>query len=314
MSIEIIPAGASAVVTERGCNNGNCGNNGCCGNNNNCGNNCCCQTPSYSDGEVQVMRDVKDARQDIIDKEMQVMRDVKDSRYDVVAAQTERFIKLNDTVTQSASAASLANSHTVEIMQNGFCQGAVATTAGFAANALSVSNAQRELGDKLDDGLDAVNDSVQSASKENLVSQYQIASAAVRDACENQNKTMLSFKDVQLSQERLSKEGELHLGALSALHERLAAQASKEAALCCCESKLQAERLAALHERLACQASKEAALCCCETKATILAEGAATRNLINDIERDRLRDGKARAETALAAYFAAKVPPVVPVI
>jgi hypothetical protein len=283
MSIEIIPAGASAVVTKKD-HREERGHNG----------------HNFDDGDVQTMRDVKDARHDVIVSQKEdskdTIRDIKDTRFDLNQSNNERFIKLNDTVVQSASASALSGAHTVEIAQNGFGQAAVASTTGFAATQLSMAYVQKELAEKLCVGFDAVNDSVQDASKENMLLQYQISSAAVRDACENQSKTMIAFKDVELAQEKLSKEGQLQTATLSALQDRLAANAAQTA------------------ERIAAQASKEAAMCCCETQATIVAEGVSTRALINDIERDRLRDGKARAEMALSAYFAAKVAPVVPVV
>lgn len=62
-----------------------------------------------------------------------------------------------------------------------------------------------------------------------------------------------------------------------------------------------------------CQASKEAALCCCELKALVTSDGNTTRALINSQETDRLRDRANRAENAINAYFSAKVPPITPV-
>jgi hypothetical protein len=49
-------------------------------------------------------------------------------------------------------------------------------------------------------------------------------------------------------------------------------------------------------------------------KEKITAEACQTRDLINSINTQNVRDRAVRSETALAAYFAAKVAPSAPVI
>ena len=71
------------------------------------------------------------------------------------------------------------------------------------------------------------------------------------------------------------------------------------------EAQLQAQVIAAA-------AAAKAAECCCELKTAIISDGQKTRDLINSITEQNLRDRASRAEASLAAYFAAKVAPVVP--
>lgn len=54
--------------------------------------------------------------------------------------------------------------------------------------------------------------------------------------------------------------------------------------------------------------------CCCEIKATVIADGQKTRDLITANQIQALRDANATSQATLAAYFAAKVPPVVPTV
>jgi hypothetical protein len=72
------------------------------------------------------------------------------------------------------------------------------------------------------------------------------------------------------------------------------------------EGQLQAQTIAAA-------AAAKAAECCCELKTAIIADGQKTRDLLNSITEQNLRDRAQRSENALAAYFAAKVPPVSPI-
>lgn len=71
------------------------------------------------------------------------------------------------------------------------------------------------------------------------------------------------------------------------------------------EGQLQAQIIAA-------SAAAKAAECCCEIKTAIIFDGQKTRDLLNSMKEQDLRDRAQRAESSLAAYFAAKVAPVVP--
>lgn len=65
-------------------------------------------------------------------------------------------------------------------------------------------------------------------------------------------------------------------------------------------------------QTIAAEAAATAAACCCELKELIRADGDETRALVNDLEHDRLRDKVLATEQKLAAYYAAKAPPVMP--
>jgi hypothetical protein len=67
-----------------------------------------------------------------------------------------------------------------------------------------------------------------------------------------------------------------------------------------------------LMTQIAAASAAAAAECCCELKEKIGSDGQKTRDLINSNTQQDLRDRAARSESALAAYFAAKVAPVVP--
>ena len=66
-------------------------------------------------------------------------------------------------------------------------------------------------------------------------------------------------------------------------------------------------------QQIAAAAAAAAAECCCELKEAIGAEGQKTRDLMNATTENNLRDRAARSEAALAAYFAAKVAPTSPI-
>jgi hypothetical protein len=83
--------------------------------------------------------------------------------------------------------------------------------------------------------------------------------------------------------------------------------ASVQATTFAYEAQLQAQTIAAA-------AAAKAAECCCELKEKIGADGQKTRDLINSITEQNLRDRAQRSESALAAYFAAKVAPTSPVV
>lgn len=120
-------------------------------------------------------------------------------------------------------------------------------------------------------GFDNVKEEIQDSRKELLFNQvtgfkdnliefkntqnlmHQLAAAAEKTACQNQMQTLLQFKDQTL-----------------------------------------------LAEKIAAQASRELAECCCEIRTSIAADGQKTRDLINQQEVDRLRERASKAEQALA--------------
>jgi hypothetical protein len=79
------------------------------------------------------------------------------------------------------------------------------------------------------------------------------------------------------------------------------------------DSQKNAAAAALLATQLAATAAAQAAECCCEIKTAIIFDGQKTRDLLNSITEQNLRDRATRAEAAVAAYFAAKVAPVSPI-
>lgn len=75
-----------------------------------------------------------------------------------------------------------------------------------------------------------------------------------------------------------------------------------------------AAAVALQNQTLASAAAAQAAECCCELKEAIGFDGQKTRDLINSITQQDLRDRAVRSETALAAYFSAKIAPTAPVL
>lgn len=61
-----------------------------------------------------------------------------------------------------------------------------------------------------------------------------------------------------------------------------------------------------------CDLKAKLAECCCEIKALVTAEGVQTRTFIGSLNVEDLRRRLAQCESATAAYFAGKVPPVIP--
>ncbi len=80
------------------------------------------------------------------------------------------------------------------------------------------------------------------------------------------------------------------------------------------DSQKNAAASALLANQLAATAAAQLAECCCELREKIGADGQKTRDLINSITEQNLRDRAQRAETAIAAYFTGKVPPNSPVV
>ncbi len=86
--------------------------------------------------------------------------------------------------------------------------------------------------------------------------------------------------------------------------ERLAAHAAVAAAAAC--------KTDALITSTACQTQREIADCCCKTEALIRAESDRNREMIQRAHAHRLEEALERCQGQMAAYFTAKVPPVIP--
>ncbi len=120
-------------------------------------------------------------------------------------------------------------------------------------------------------GFDNVKEEVQDARKELLFSQV----TGFKD-------NLIEFKNVQ---------NLMHI---------LAAKAEKTACDNQMQTLLQFKDQTLLAEKIAAQASRELAECCCEIRALVAADGQKTRDLINEQEVDRLRERASKAEQQLA--------------
>lgn len=245
MSIEVIPAGSSVVVTEK----------------------------DYArDAErvkdvlstmaaataVQTQnltQDIKDAEARLQtsagDRFINTIQDIKDAETRLNSASADRFIHIVQDIKENATAVALAGAHTVETV--------------------------KDVEFQLEKGHAQTRDEMQKSFKSSEVEMLKQFEWAQDKRAEYELRNMSQFKDQALLSEKL-----------------YASQAL-------------------LSERLAAQAASKAAECCCEIKELVRADGDRTRALINDLEHDRLRDKAEKAESALAAYFSAKVSPVVPV-
>jgi hypothetical protein len=244
MSIEVIPAGSSVVVTEK----------------------------DYA-RDAERVKDVlatmaaanatavQNLTQDIKDAEARLqtaagerfidtIQDIKDAETRLDRAAGDRFIQLVQDVKEAAKDTAAAAGHTVETVKDVEFQ-------------LERSNGQTR--EDMEKGFRGV--------EVEMLKQFE---QGQKTLLESEMRNLVAFKDQALLSEKL-----------------YAAQAL-------------------LSEKLYAQAAAKAAECCCEIKELVRADGDRTRALINELEHDRLRDKADKAEAALAAYFAAKVSPVIP--
>lgn len=249
MSIEIIPQGASAVITDK--------------------------RGHDHDGD----------RYRNHDRFAQVERDIKDSRYDVVEEMTKGF---------TAEALASTNSDRINSSQ---------MNAGFTAAALASCKTE----DQIQESADKVMSDVRHSSEKNDDNFSQLQ----KQVSDSATSTLVGFKD-QLAL-TYQVEGRSLLEAAKNAN-ALAVQSDKNWASLQFQAEKNASASVLLAQQLASDAARQAAECCCELKELIRADGDRTRALINGHEIDRLRDRAAKAEAGLAAYFAAKVAPTVPVV
>lgn len=243
MTIEIIPAGSSAVVTER---------------------------HGHYDRDDQGDRyrnhdRFAEVRRDVAEEGSRNITATKDARYDGVLA-----------TTTSGSAGVLATKESrFDVMQglnNGFTAQALASCHSDEKNEENFSLAQKQVSDSATSTL--------VGFKDLTALSYQIEGRSLLEAAKNANSA--------------------------------AVQADKNWAATNLQAQVNSAASVLLATQIAAQAAKEAAECCCELKEKIGDEGQKTRDLINSIQASDLRDRATKAESALSAYFAARVAPVVP--
>jgi hypothetical protein len=132
---------------------------------------------------------------------------------------------------------------------------------------------------------------------------YQIEGRAALDAEKNANALAVqATSNFNLSQVQATSNFNM-----------LTVQAEKLAAAALLDSTKNAAAATLLATQLAATAAAQLAECCCELREKITKDGDETRELINASEKERMREKIARLETAYAAAFTAKVPPVTPV-
>jgi hypothetical protein len=248
MTIEIIPAGSSAVVTER------------------------------HHGHDRRDRDYDDQgdRYRNHDRFAEVRRDVaEEGAKNTVATKDGKYESVLATTTSGSAGVLATKESRFDVMQG--------LTAGFTAQALASCHSDEENKQDFFNMQKQISDSVTSTFvgfKDLTALSYQVEGRSLLEAAKNAS--------------------------------ALAVQADKNWAATNLQAQVNSAASTLLATQIAAQAAKEAAECCCELKEKIGAEGQKTRDLINSINEQNLRDRASKAEASLAAYFAAKVCPVLP--
>lgn len=264
MSIEIIPSGASAVVTDHKHHENDRERFG------------------NADRFAQVARDTKDARYDTVLSSTTAgsagVLATKDARYDSVLASTTAGSAgvLATTVAGSAGVLATKDSR-FEVIG--------AATVVATADALASAHSDEENQENFMAMQKQISDSATSTLagfKDLTALSYQIEGRALLEAAKNQS--MLSIQA-----------------------DRNWAASNLQAVTFAAAAQLEAQKNAAA-------SALALAECCCELKEKMGDEGQKVKDLINSITQQDLRDRATRSETALAAYFSAKVAPTTPVV
>jgi len=235
MAIEIIPAGASAVVTEKNHEHGS-------------------RHPDNWDLSTEMQRDLNHVRTQAEKEFIEVVNQ---------AERNEAARTVQGALTSSEIASSELN--TQKAVDYGFKETMLRGDTHY-------EKTQKQVSDSATANVASFKDAAATA--------YQLSGQALLDSAKNaaalsiQNTANFNALTVQATQNNY-------------------------------QLQLQAQTIAAA-------AAAQAAECCCELKEKIGADGQKTRDLINSITEQNLRDRAQRAESSLAAYFAAKVAPVVP--
>jgi len=229
-----------------------------------------------------VIQDVKDAEsrlmKDAGDKFINTIQDIKDAETRLTKDLNDNFIQTVQDIKEAARDTALASAHTVETVKDSGSYTREVMDRNFRESTKELYTNFERTNKYVDETRRELGLLQERALKEELVTQYKLHSETEKRGYETQKELLKGFSESELRADR-------HAAAQALLSEKLAAQAAAKAAECCCEIK---EKIAA--------------------------DGQKTRDLINSITEQNLRDRAAKAEAGLAAYFAAKVPPTVPVI
>lgn len=251
MTIEIIPSGASAVVTER-------------------------EHHGHDDqGDRYRNHDrFAEVRRDVKDEGCEGVKATKDARYDIVNEMGKDFRDTGNQIERGFTAAALAS---------------CASNNQMCASFDSLKSTVR-------DGTDVTKDTYAQLQK-------QISDSA--------NSSLVGFKDLTaLSYQvegRQLLEAAKNANAISVQADRNWAASNLQAVTFAAAAQLEAQKNAAA-------AAAQLAECCCELKEKIGDDGLKTRDLLNAITQQELRDRASRSQAALAAYFSAKVAPTSPIV
>jgi len=269
MSIEIIPAGASAVVMEK-------------------------------------ERDYGSKHPDSWDLSTQMQRDLNQ-----VTGQAEKeFIELTNQGERGATASALASSLTDSKVQSSELNTQKAVDYGFRETMLRGDShserSQKQVSDFHTDTVLGFKDAQGTA--------YQLQSQVILDAAKNA--AALSVQS-QRESDDLSNQAtnNFNLSAVQATanFNAITTQANLLQYNILLDAQKNASAAVLQAQQIAAAAAAKAAECCCELKTAITFDGQKTRDLINSITEQNLRDRAQRAETALASYYAAKTAPTSPV-
>jgi hypothetical protein len=210
--------------------------------------------------------------------------DIKDSRHDGIEA-----------ANRAAAAASLAS-----------CKTDDAICAATSALTTAITHGTEKTGDDYALLQKQVSDSATSTLvgfKDLTALSYQIQGASLLEAAKNAAAITVQ---ATANANATSVQATANFNALTV-------QATANTSAILLDSTKNAAASTLLATQLAATAAAQLAECCCELRAGQIAQADRILAKLNEDTIERLRDRAAKSDAALAAFFAAKVPPVTPV-
>lgn len=274
MSVEVIPAGASAVVTDH---------------------------KHHDHRDFELMTAIKDSEANLErthgDHYGHTVKTIKDSEAELERSSGFRHGKTLETIKDSeANLDRFFGSRFAKILEE------------IKENEVAVEKAHG----KTRDTVRQAEISVESAKARLLDTLREIELNAEKS--ENCTRSLITNGNTDLKNSVFNLEKELGYTMLKGFKDQLIEDkaADKDRAVHAAANALAFKELSLQQERLNAQSAKEAAACCCKIETLILSDGQKTRDLVNELDKDRLRERAMRAEQQISAYFAAGVKPVVP--
>lgn len=235
------------------------------------------------------------------DRFAQTVRDIKDAEAQLDRAGSDRFIQTIQGVKDAESRLSDRLCRGFDVAGRDACD----IRREVAGSREHTSEVVRDRASVLEREMHVLGDRIDRDVLINREKNAEWFGRTFEKLCEGREQTLLGFKDTQANSFRLAAEAE-----------KTACNNQMQTLLQFKDQQHLSDRLAAaqalLSERLACQTSKELAAGFCDLKERVHADGALTRAMIGNQEIDRLRERATKAESALNAYFSAKVAPVTP--